>query len=143
MTAHETSDDEHNLVTSSDRSFGLTIGIILLLIAIFNIYISRLVSSISLLLIVAGLLLVITGIIKPALLAPLNKQWTKLGLFLYKIVNPIVMFIIFVVTIIPIGLILRFSGKDVLSLKWEKSKNSYWVDRKESGPLPKNMEDQF
>src|SRR5580700_5667465 len=48
------------------------------------------------------------------LLNPLNRLWLKFGLLLYKIVNPIVLGLLFFATIAPIGLVMRFTGKDFL-----------------------------
>ena len=40
----------------------------------------------------------------PARLAPLNRAWTRLGLLLFKVVNPVVLGLIYLTTIVPIGL---------------------------------------
>ena len=46
------------------------------------------------------------------------------------------MFFVYMVTIIPTGLILRLSGKDPLSQKIDKSLESYWIERREKvGPM--------
>ena len=74
---------------------------------------------------------------------PLNKAWTKLGLVLFKVVNPVVLGMIFVVTIVPIGLIMRALGKDPLRLKFDPSATSYWIERDPPGPAPETMGQQF
>jgi hypothetical protein len=39
--------------------------------------------------------------------APLNRLWLKFGLLLYKVMNPLVLGLLFFVTIMPIGLVMR------------------------------------
>src|SRR5688572_23361642 len=48
----------------------------------------------------------------PRLLAPLNRLWLKFGLLLYKVMNPLILGLLFFVTIMPIGLAMRVFGKD-------------------------------
>jgi hypothetical protein len=79
---------------------------------------------------------------RPALLHPLNRLWMKLGLLLHKIVNPIVMGLLFYGTIWPTGLAMRMRGRDLLRLKREPDADTYWIARP-PGPLPETMRDQF
>ena len=74
----------------------------------------------------AGLLLVVPWS-SPALLQPLNRFWTKLGLHLHRIANPIVMGLLFYGTILPTGLVMRPRGGDFLRLKREPDAESYWI----------------
>lgn len=87
---------------------------------------------------VAGVFLVLALVI-PRVLNPLNKLWMKFGELLHNIVNPIVMGLIFFVTITPIALYFRVSGKDQLRLKLDPDARSYWIDREPPGPDPKTM----
>jgi hypothetical protein len=84
-----------------------------------------------------------TGLLCPAALRPLNRLWLKFGLLLHKVVNPIVMALVFFGTVLPTGLIMRALGKDLLRLKWQPDANSYWIERRPPGPAPKSMKDQF
>ncbi|HMB48131.1 MAG TPA: SxtJ family membrane protein, partial [Afifellaceae bacterium] len=70
---------------------------------------------------------------------PLNKLWMKFGLLLHNIVNPLVMGLLFFLTITPIALYFRISGKDPLKLRLEPDARSYWIDRDPPGPDPKTM----
>ena len=72
-------------------------------------------------------------------LTPLNKIWFKFGIFLGKIISPLIMGIIFFLVVTPIGLIMKFLGKDLLNLKYNKGK-TYWIEKK--GPKSK-MKNQF
>ncbi len=79
----------------------------------------------------------------PKLLAPLNHLWFKFGLLLHKIVNPVVLAIMFFLVITPIGLLMRALGKDPLRLRLDKAATSYWIDRTPPGPSPDTLGDQF
>ncbi len=54
-----------------------------------------------------GLALPLVAFTRPGLLAPLNRAWTKLGLLLFKVVSPVMMALLYVTTIVPIGLFMR------------------------------------
>lgn len=77
------------------------------------------------------LIFIITSIMKPILLLSLNKLWMQIGLFLGKIVSPIILGIIFYCLITPYSIVLKFMGRDELKLKIKK-KNSYWLKRNDS-----------
>mgnify|MGYP001373957973 CR=1 FL=1 len=121
---------------SSNRSFGIVFFIVFLIIAIYPIFKSEDVRLWSL---VISIIFLILGLINSNFLAPLNKLWFKFGIFLGKIISPIIMGIIFFLVVTPIGLIMRLSGKDVLNLKYNNNK-SYWIEK--TGPKSK-MKNQF
>lgn len=78
----------------------------------------------------------------PAVLAPLNRAWYRLGLLLGRVVNPIVLGIIFFFLLTPISFFTRMSGRDVLRLKKRES-GSYWIDRTPVGPDADSFKNQF
>ena len=79
----------------------------------------------------------------PRILAPLNKLWLKFGLLLYKVMNPLILGLLFFVTIAPIGLLMRAFGKDFLRTKMDPAAKSYWIERTPPGPKPESMKNQF
>lgn len=48
----------------------------------------------------------------PAALRPLNWVWLEFGLLLHKVVNPIVMALVFFGAVLPTGIVMRALGKD-------------------------------
>lgn len=78
--------------------------------------------------IVLSILFALVTIFIPSALAPLNKAWFALSLFLGKVVSPIVLSIIFFVVIVPPAFIGRLFGRDALLLK-KRQVPSYWVDK--------------
>ena len=120
----------------SNRSFGIVFFIVFLLISIYPLINNENVRIWSL---VISLIFLVLGILNSNILSPLNKLWFKFGIFLGKIISPIIMGIIFFLVVTPIGLIMRLIGKDVLNLKYSDSK-SYWIEK--TGPKSK-MKNQF
>ena len=121
---------------SSNRSFGIVFFIVFLLIAFYPLIYNGEIRIWSL---IVSLIFLILGLINSRILTPLNKLWFKFGILLGKIISPIIMGIIFFLVVTPIGLIMRFLGKDVLNLKFNANK-SYWIEK--TGPKSK-MKNQF
>ena len=120
----------------SNRSFGIVFFIVFLLISTDPLTNNE---SIRIWSLVVSLIFLVLGIINANILSPLNKLWFKFGIFLGKIISPLVMGIIFFLVVTPIGLIMRLIGKDVLNLKYSDYK-SYWIEK--TGPKSK-MKNQF
>ena len=125
---------EKNITTN--RSFGIVFFIVFLIIGVYPILNEGDVRFWSLIIAVIFLVL---GILNSKVLNPLNKLWFKFGIFLGKVISPIIMGIIFFLVVTPIGFIMRLLGKDVLNLKYSNNK-SYWIEK--SGPKSK-MKNQF
>ena len=123
-------------MNSSNKSFGIVFFIVFLLIALYPLSYS---GEIRVWSAVISLIFLILGLLNSKFLAPLNKVWFKFGLFLGKIISPIVIGIIFFLVVTPTGLIMRILGKDLLNLKYNKNK-SYWIEK--DGPKSK-MKNQF
>ena len=144
---HEDFSRKEKVQGSSDRSFGLTVGGILLAIAAvrsaLHLWDGTAPGWVEGGLAAIGLLLLVFGLVAPARLAPLNRAWTGLGLLLFKVVNPVVLGLIYLTTIVPIGLLLRLMGRDLLNLKFDDRAASYWVVREPPGPAPETMTQQF
>jgi hypothetical protein len=83
------------------------------------------------------------ALLRPAKLHPLNLIWLKFGLLLHRVVNPVIMALLFYGTVLPTGLVMRMLGKDLLRLKREPGADSYWIVRQPPGPAPETMKDQF
>ena len=126
--------DDFNI--SSNRSFGIVFFVVFLLIAVFPLANSEDLRIWSL---IISLIFLILGLLKSKILTPLNRLWFKFGIFLGKIVSPLVMGVIFFFVVTPTGLIMRILGKDPLNLKYNLNK-SYWIEK--NGPKSK-MKNQF
>lgn len=79
------------------------------------------------------------SLLRPQLLHPLNRAWFLFGMLLGRIMTPIVMFLIYVLTIIPIGLILRAMGKDPMSRRFDAAAASYWLKHPGAGSMKRQF----
>jgi Saxitoxin biosynthesis operon protein SxtJ len=139
-TLHEALHRDEAIDGPSDRKFGLTIGTVLGIIGGVRLVFGHNHWAWWL---GAGLALALFALFLPAALHPLNRAWMLLGLVLYKIVNPIVMALLFFSTITPVGLLMRLFGKDPLRLRRDPTAASYWIEREPSGPPTETMRNQF
>jgi predicted membrane metal-binding protein len=79
----------------------------------------------------------------PLFLRPLNRLWFRVGLLLNKIVSPIVMGVIFFLTVTPIGLIMRARNGDPLKQKLDPDMETYWIAVDPEYAARSSMKKQF
>ena len=120
----------------SNRSFGIVFFIVFLLVSLYPLLNEGHPRIWSL---IISLIFLILGLLNSNLLTPLNKIWFKFGIFLGKLISPLVMGIIFFLVVTPIGLLMRMIGKDLLSLRFN-TKKSYWIEK---DGLKSKMKNQF
>jgi hypothetical protein len=125
---------------SSDRSFGLVLAAFFSVLGLWPLVHKGAARPWS---IAVAAVFAILALWRPGLLHPLNTLWTRLGLLLGRVVNPVVMAILFYFVIAPTGLILRWRGKDPLRLRYDSGATSYWIPRQPPGPAPETMANQF
>jgi len=119
----------------SNRSFGIVFFIVFLIISLWPLLNS---NEIRIWAFIISLVFLVLGLLNSKILTPLNKIWFKFGIFLGNIISPIVMGLIYFVVVTPIALLLKVSGKDVLSLKKTKS-NTYWKNKEKYNSSMKNQ----
>jgi len=140
QSTHEVFSRDEKVLAGSNRSFGVVMTTALAVVTLLNVWHSgRLWPWTSGL---AALLLAL-ALLWPAILGPLNSIWLRFGLLLHRVVNPIVMALLFYGTVLPTGLVMRLKGRDLLRLKREPDAVSYWIVRDPPGPSPETMRDQF
>ena len=122
---------------SSNKSFGLVFFVIFIIIALWPLLND---GNIRIWSIIVSIIFLILGLLNSKILTPFNKLWMRLGALLGIIVSPIVMGVVYFGIITPIGLIMKLFGKDVLNLKLDKNKKTYWTLKKK---IPSKMKDQF
>jgi hypothetical protein len=140
QSTHEVFSRDEKIVVGSDRSFGIVMALAFAAVSLLNAWhAGRLwpwTGGLAALLLAAGWL-------RPAVLHPLNLIWLRFGLLLHRVVNPIVMALLFYGTVLPTGIVMRMMGRDLLRLKREPDADSYWIVRQPPGPSPETMKDQF
>ncbi len=138
--SHEFQRRDEAVKSSSNRGFGLVFAAFFALLAALSLWRGTARWPIWLGLACAFLLLAFAF---PRLLTPLNWLWTKFGLLLHRIVSPIFLTVLFYGCIVPVGFLMRLSGKDPLRLKYEPAAESYWLTRAPPGPSRESFKNQF
>ena len=125
---------------SSDRSFGVVFAAAFLVIALFPLVRG---GEPRLWALAVAAAFLGAALIRPALLAPLNRLWFRFGLLLGRVTNPLIMGLVFFLVITPMAMIMRLRGKDPLRLRPDREAKSYWIERVPPGPAPASMTNQF
>jgi hypothetical protein len=138
-TSHEDFQREATTRGPSDRSFGWVFTLVFLFFGLWPIHHGKPIRPLVLAL--GGALLLVT-LIRPSLLHRPNQIWTKCGILLGKLVNPIIAAVLFYLVFTPMAVILRWMGKDLLALAYDPDIKSYWSQRN-SSTVKSSMADQF
>ena len=122
------------------RKFGITIGVILLIIAGFLFWKEKESSQI---LLTFGVTLCILGIVIPFILKPIYWVWMIFATILGWIMTRVILSLLFYIIVTPIGLISRLFGKEFLELKNISFNRSYWNYKDNDSISHQNYEKQF
>ena len=122
------------------KEFGITIGVILLLLGAFALWRGK---EISAYLLGIGALFIALGLVFPAVLKPLQKVWMSFSIIIGFFVSRVVLFILFYAVLTPMGLITKLLGKDILDQKIDKNLPSYWHDVPAGPKDKKTYENQY
>ena len=132
--SHESLTSFRKVTISSERRFGVTVGLILAVLAVWPLI--RHHQPVRLWLLVIAAVLVGLGLVAPKLLAPVNKLWFRFGLLLTAVTNPIVMGIMYFAAVVPLAWFIRLRGHDLLRLRRDAAADSYWIERDHSATAP-------
>jgi len=117
------------LILPSDRKFGTIFAGLFALVAIIAFYRAQNLTPTAYIFASLALLMIGLAWLYPQALRPFNVAWMTLGLWLGKIVSPIVLGLIFLLIFTPLALVLRLFGRDELLLKGSPSSSTYWKPR--------------
>jgi len=137
---HESFERDEPVRTSSDRSFGIVFAVVFAVIGLAPLVAGH---ALRIWALVVAALFLTAALLRPALLAPLNRMWTKFGLALHRVTNPILMGAVFFLAVTPTAFMMKLLGKDPLRRRIDRSAKSYWIDREPPGPDPDSMRNQF
>ena len=137
---HENLDRVEETKIPSDRSFGVVFTLVFLAVGIWMVSGGR---SEGWFFLAGSALFFIVALACPSILGPLNRAWMKFGLLLSRLVNPLILGVVFFLILTPIAVIRRLLGKDSLHLGSKPGLESYWIDRTPPGPKPGSMTKQF
>jgi hypothetical protein len=85
----------------------------------------------------------LAGILTPASLTPLNRAWMVSAHFLGKIINPIVMAILFYGLFTPLAIVMRWNGRDALRFRFDPRATTYWQSRTANQIDSESLVNQF
>src|SRR3974377_374153 len=106
---------EGDVYRSSDRAFGLTFAAIGFAVAVAKLWWGQ---STGWFWLVGGGALLPLAAVSPQVLAP--------AIVLHSPCRPVLMLVIFITTVVPVGLIMRALGKDPLRLRLDPAAATYW-----------------
>ncbi|MEM1200698.1 MAG: SxtJ family membrane protein [Pseudomonadota bacterium] len=137
---HEDFARENDIKLPSERSFGITFGVVFALFAGLSFWFDG-----TLWPWLGGVSAVFgaAGLVWPAVLAPLNKLWFRFGLLLHKVMTPLIMGLLFYGLFTPVGLLMRLTGKDPMRVRSTPDAQSYWIEREPSAAVDNPMKNQF
>jgi len=122
---------------SSPKSFGIVFSIVFLIVSLYPLTNSE---ELYVWALIVSAIFSLLAFAAPQVLDIPNKLWFKFGILLGSIIAPIVMALVYFLTVLPTGLIMRLLGKDLLKQKLDKNAKSYWIERSE--PIG-SMKNQF
>jgi hypothetical protein len=124
----------------SNRSFGWTFTTVFVLAGLYGLW--RGGPALAALLGLALVTAVVT-LTRDRWLEPLNRAWMMFGALLGRLVNPIVLGVIFYGLFTPIGVVMRLAGRDAMCRKFDATAASYWVRRDPPGPPEGSFRNMF
>ena len=117
--------EEEVLTPPSERSTGLVFAVVAAIIALWNYdHMTVLIVGLSISALFVGL-----ALLAPSLMAPLNTAWFKLSLVMAKIVNPLVMGLLYYLVITPFGLVMQVLRDPLHARTSSRSRASHWIPR--------------
>jgi len=125
------------ILIGSEKNFGIVMSIFLFLLGAYNLFFY---NNFIFLFFFFSLCMLLISFFLPNFLKLPNFLWFKLGLFLGKLVTPIMMLIIFYLSIVPISIIMKILKKDLIGIKINKNTKSYWIKRDKN---LSSIKDQF
>jgi hypothetical protein len=90
-----------------------------------------------------GIVLIAAGLTAPKLLRWIYIAWMSVAFVLGFVMAHVILTLFFFLVITPIGLVARLAGKDFLSLKLDRTAQSYWIPRARKEHKPTDYERQF
>lgn len=118
--------DKLSLDKQTLKKFGITMGIAFLVITviIFIRHSRAIVPALAL-----SVAFFVFGFFAPVFLKPVYIGWMKMAAVLSWVNTRLLLVLVFYLILSPIGMGLRMLNKDLLDLKIDKNKDSYWKKR--------------
>ena len=122
---------------SSEKSFGIVFSLFFFILSIYPLLIQK---NFNYIFFIISIILILVSFFYSSVLKYPNFLWFKFGELIGKVISPIVMFSIYLIVFFPIGFLYKLLNKDLLGLKIDKNKHSYWSKKK---IIKSSMKNQF
>jgi len=126
--------------TLENRTFGLIFAGIFVVFSLFPLLKG---NAINYWVAILGGVFAALAVLLPAALTPLNKLFQLFGQFMHKVTNPLIMGLVFFLTVLPTGVILKLLGKDPMRRKLDPAVNTYWIKRDSDSITKELFDNQF
>ena len=77
----------------------------------------------------AGALIALVGTVLPPALRYIYFIWMTIGIILGTIMTALILTVVFIVAIIPIGLVMKIIGRDPMHRQLDREAPTYWISR--------------
>jgi ABC-type uncharacterized transport system permease subunit len=115
------------LTAAQGRRFGLTVGAAFLVFAAIAWWRGH--PTTTMVLAALGSVLVLSGLVIPTYLGPVERAWMKLAHYISKVTTPIVMGVMYLLVLTPVGIVRRSLGGN--PMVHDAQGTSYWKSRPE------------
>jgi len=122
------------------RQFGITISVALALVGCWFLWREKHGYPY---LFITSLAFLVSGILFPLLLKPLQKLWMTLALLMGWVVTGVIMMALFYLVVTPIGIVVKLSGRDLLNRGFNRGVDSYWIPRVTTARSKDDYEKQY
>lgn len=140
VNLHESMEERTRVRLGSERSLGIVFALVFLIVGLWPLL--RLDTPRIWALVIAAVF-VLLAFLAPKTLSPLNRAWFQVGMLLHRVINPLVMGLIFFLTVVPTGLVMRLLKRDPLRLRFDGEASTYWIRREPPGPPRDSFHNQF
>lgn len=122
------------------KEFGLTVGAVVGLLGLLFLWRGK---SFYLYFLLTSALLILNGLIKPALLKPIQKVWMSFAVIMGWFMARVILTVLFFLIVTPIGIIFKLLRKDIIGVKIDKEAESYWAKKDNINKDKSSYEKQF
>jgi hypothetical protein len=135
---HQRIEDPHG---ASPRHFGWLLGVVGALVAGWAFWKGMPLAAIGAALVSLSMLAIAQ--LRPAWLVRPLAVWMGLALLLGRVINPLLLGLIYLLLFVPLALWFRLIGRDALALRLDRDTASYWIERDRSLDLGQRMRRPF
>lgn len=138
--SHESLDRSEPAATLRPRSTALALA---LLLGVLAYWLGPLPNALRAALLALSLALIAAAALRARWLDPLARAWLRVARAIGRVIDPLLLGVMFVLLFVPVGLVMRWSGRDALRLRRVPGETSYWRPREDPAAPGRGMDNQF